>query len=194
MSLKIAQPPKRVMRILGEGFGGLLRNRHTNTRVRLSRAPGDEVSIALPHPVYFLGTDYLITGRVLSGAVFSGWRFIIMRGGKPLLSASLAFDVRNNRFEFLNVSESPFARSMITALRRAAKLKVVMKDDFEIRLLDIPGLELVSLWLHGKTIDYLLPLPPAGILRPFNLYSESALADAVHASALKSREISEARA
>lgn len=195
MSLITLEPPVEATKLVNRGLKSLLANRNTHTHSLLSRTSGGKLTIALPHPVYFLGADHLSEKRALSAAVLSGWRFLILRGTRARAAASVAFDAKNGRFAFANVSDSPFTSGTITALRRAARLKAMSKDKFEVRLLQVPALKLVSVWLHGSEDDYILPLPPAHqSLKPFKLYSDSAFAEALSDAAEKALKIVDARA
>ena len=36
----------------------------------------------------------------------------------------------------------------------------MVRNDYEVRLLSIPALYVMALWLHGEADDLLLPMPP----------------------------------
>ncbi len=60
------------------------------------------------------------------------------------------------------------------AFRRAEQLPQIKEQDYELRRLDCPSILFVAVWLHGKSDDILIPLPPTGgRWNAYQLYSES---------------------
>ena len=73
---------------------------------------------------------------------------------------------------FSNFNHGPFVASTVEGVGRAEALDAVQQEDFELRVLEVPGLYTVALWLHGPR-DLLMPLPPTrGRLEPHVVYEE----------------------
>jgi hypothetical protein len=54
-------------------------------------------------------------------------------------------------------------------------LPQIRKQDYELRFLEVPALNFVAVWLHGRSDDIIMPLPPTfgRNLNAFQAYSES---------------------
>ncbi len=63
---------------------------------------------------------------------------------------------------------------MLTAMQKAETLPQAKKRDHEIRFLDAMPVYFFALWLHGKTDDIIVPLPPTySRYEAYQAYSES---------------------
>ena len=60
----------------------------------------------------------------------------------------------------VNFSGDRFDNEIPKALQIAEQLPQVKKLDYEPRLLNIPPILFVAVWLHGKSDDIIIPLPP----------------------------------
>lgn len=59
----------------------------------------------------------------------------------------------------------------------AKQLPQVKRQDYEFRRLDCPAILFVAIWLHGKSDDIIIPLPPSfGRWTAYQAYSESQMA------------------
>jgi len=66
------------------------------------------------------------------------------------------------------------AAEMLEALRTAEQLPQVNKQDYEFRYLNLAPIEFFAVWLHGKSDDIIIPLPPPyGIWNAYQPCSES---------------------
>ena len=69
---------------------------------------------------------------------------------------------------------SNFSVETLEALRLARQLPQTKGQDYELRRLDIPAVQFVAVWLHGKADDIIIPLPPTfGRWKPGQSCSES---------------------
>jgi len=67
-----------------------------------------------------------------------------------------------------------YSNETLEALRMAEQLPQIKKQDYELRCLDDMSLHFVMVWLHGKSDDILIPLPPTfGRWNAYQPYSES---------------------
>jgi hypothetical protein len=93
-----------------------------------------------------------------------GWRFLVEEGREPVAAAEV--QDRTSAAVPAQLTEGPFVRSTAESLRAAESLEPVRETDFELRLLRVPAVNLVALWLHTAGRDDLfVPLEPAP--RPF---------------------------
>lgn len=126
----------------------------------LSRANPLGLSLAVPHDVYFLGLSDLAEGASLDSAALVGQRVLVMDGEQAIASAELATDDRGSGF---HSNEGPYVEATAEAIARADEDPELADGDYEVRLLRIPGLYFMGIWLkheRGGT-DVVIPLEPA---------------------------------
>jgi hypothetical protein len=96
---------------------------------------------------YFVGLDEIASGKLLSAA-----------------KTGTAFS--GDRFDYA-ISE---------ALNVAERLHLFQKQTFERRLLVLPALNFVAVWLHAESDDVIIPLPPTfDRWKAYQPYSEKEL-------------------
>jgi hypothetical protein len=139
------------------------------TAVREARTPAlrsvqGPLSPELPLPVHVL--DQIVPSDSAPYTRLAGWRFLI-RGGERAVAAAETM-LTPDGWTFSHFFEGPYLSSTERALRQAES----MKTHFQPRLLSIPELYMLTLWLHGDTdadasvgtplpTDVLVPLRPA---------------------------------
>ncbi|MFJ3673214.1 hypothetical protein ACIPSE_42815 [Streptomyces sp. NPDC090106] len=138
------------------------------TAVREARTPSlrtaqGPVTPELPLPLHVLDD---ITAAGVSATRLAGWRFLIRCGERAVAAA----DTRTtpDGWAFSHFFEGPYIASTERALRQAE----TMQQPYQPRLLSVPGLYMLTLWLHGDltadgaaghpaATDLLVPLAPA---------------------------------
>ncbi|HZG02487.1 MAG TPA: hypothetical protein VE546_02720 [Streptomyces sp.] len=128
------------------------------------RAGRDSLRPDLSLPVHVL--DGITASAGPPRTRLTGWRFLLRdaHGAAGAAEAMLTAD----GWTFSHFCEGPFVASTETALRRAEALPTTHQP----RLLSVPELYMVTLWLHGDTeadaaggapapADLLVPLAPA---------------------------------
>ena len=124
---------------------------------------GPNINLAAPHPVFDLQLDQLAAGAGLGAAKPAGWRFLIMRGQAAIGSAEVVVDVGGAASQVSALNTGPFVASTERGIRSAERLPQVEHGSFELRLLRIPALYILALWLKNTSdaSDIIIPLPPA---------------------------------
>ncbi|RBM04931.1 hypothetical protein [Streptomyces sp. PT12] len=129
--------------------------------LRLERGDLDPV---LPLPVHRLAP---VTGTTEPPeARLTGWRFLLARDGRPVGAAETMLTA--DGWAFSHVTEGPF----IASTERAMLLAESLPAPYQPRLLSVPELYMLTLWLHadlgadpesGSPLpdDLLMPLAPA---------------------------------
>ncbi|MBU3868534.1 hypothetical protein KN815_32155 [Streptomyces sp. 4503] len=118
----------------------------------------------LPLPVHVL--DDITTADGPPSTRLTGWRFLIRDGDRTVAAAEAMLTA--DGWAFSHFSEGPYVRSAELALSQAESLP----SAYQPRLLSIPELYMVTLWLHGDLTasgaegglgagDLLVPLAPA---------------------------------
>ncbi|MFF2848213.1 hypothetical protein ACFVT5_18110 [Streptomyces sp. NPDC058001] len=138
------------------------------TAVREARTPSlrsaqGPVTAEVPLPVHVL--DRLGSGGP-SPTRLAGWRFLIRHGGQSVAAADTT--LTPDGWAFSHFFEGPYIASTEKALGQAESLK----SSYQARLLSVPELYMLTLWLHGDCAadgaegrpaptDLLVPLAPA---------------------------------
>lgn len=138
------------------------------TAVREARTPAlraaqQPAAPELPLPVYVLDR---FTPEGVSATRLAGWRFLIRCGDHAVAAAETV--LTPDGWTFSHFFEGPYVTSTERALRQAE----TVTQPYQPRLLSMPGLYMLTLWLHGNTsadgatghpapADLLVPLAPA---------------------------------
>ncbi|MFF4585789.1 hypothetical protein [Streptomyces sp. NPDC001388] len=138
------------------------------TAVREARTPSlrtaqGEATPELPLPLHVLDR---ITPEGVTATRLAGWRFLIRCGDRAVAAAETR--LTPDGWAFSHFFEGPYIASTERALRQAESAT----QPYQARLLSVPGLYMLTLWLHGDTdtdgvtghpaaTDLLVPLAPA---------------------------------
>ncbi|MBC9729781.1 hypothetical protein [Streptomyces sp. TRM68367] len=138
------------------------------TAVREARPPSllaaqGPATPELPLPVHVLDR---ITPEGVSATRLTGWRFLIRCGDRAVAAAETM--LTPDGWAFSHFFEGPYIASTERALRQAE----TMTQPYQPRLLSLPSLYMLTLWLHGDctadaaaghpaATDLLVPLAPA---------------------------------
>jgi hypothetical protein len=107
-----------------------------------------------------------ITTEGVSATRLAGWRFLIRCGDRAVAAAETM--LTPDGWAFSHFFEGPYVASTERALRQAES----MTQPYQPRLLSMPSLYMLTLWLHGDVsedgasghpadTDLLVPLAPA---------------------------------
>ena len=131
----------------------------------------DELSMAEPYREYFVGLTNLAAGHLLSEAQSRGsWMYLLVHGTNAVGAAGLLADETTGKVLKANgLYQSDSSNETLEALRKAEMLPQTKKQNYEFRRLDIPALSFVAIWLHGKSDELIIPLPPT-YERPLTAY------------------------
>jgi hypothetical protein len=138
------------------------------TAVREARTPSllraqGPATPELPLPVHVLDQPAQDGAYVTR---LAGWRFLIRCGDRAVAAAETMLTA--DGWAFSHFFEGPYIASTERALRQAE----TMKQSYQPRLLSVPSLYMLTLWLHGDctadgaeghpaATDLLVPLAPA---------------------------------
>src|SRR5260221_9132569 len=115
---------------------------------------GGAAQTGSPLPFYHLGLDDAARSSPLQFAKRTGWRFPVVGGDTPGL-VIVSEQQTNSKFEGL--SYGVVAQRLIQASNIADQELGSHKEQYEPRLLDVPALHFVALWLAGPN-DVFIPL------------------------------------
>ncbi|MGW1008406.1 hypothetical protein [Streptomyces sp. NPDC002520] len=111
-------------------------------------------------PVYSLGLDDLRRGRELAPAQAVAWRYVVEQGGIPVALADTVVTPEGVH-SVAQVNYGPFVSGILEALEVAEHAEG--GADAELRLLQVPALHLLAIWLHrgASGQDRLVPAAPS---------------------------------
>lgn len=116
----------------------------------LRGARADDLFLAAPHPVYTLGLQALADGRGADVAELTGWRYLVQRDEKTIASAELhVVGAGAGTADALELNEGPFVRATERTVEDVSRLQDVADAAYELRLLKIPAVYVIALWLHA---------------------------------------------
>ena len=165
MALIAARPPQQALDAMHSTFLDLSKNRAF--RIPALRNATGPLQLAEPHQVFTLGLSDLAAGKGLDAAKPTGWRYLVQEGDNVLASAETVVGPRGEQV-FSAFNEGRFVDSSAKAMRAVREFPEVGQGGFELRLLNVPGLYVLALWLHetqGKG-DFLVPLAPSPVETP----------------------------
>jgi hypothetical protein len=162
MPLHIPPAPAPALRSVLAALGSPTAVREARTPA-LRSSPGP-LTPELPLPVHVL--DRMVGGARPPRTRLTGWRFLIRSTDRAVAAAETT--LTPDGWTFSHFFEGPYIASTEHALRQAE----AMKTHFQPRLLSIPELYMLALWLHGDheadpadstpaPTDLLVPLAPA---------------------------------
>ncbi|MER6346356.1 hypothetical protein ACWC10_24710 [Streptomyces sp. NPDC001595] len=161
MPLHVPEAPAPALRSVLTALGSPTAVREARTpSLRTAQGP---VTPELPLPVHVLDS---VTAQGTAVTRLAGWRFLIRCGDRAVAAADTM--LTPDGWAFSHFFEGPYIVSTERALRQAETLT----HPYQPRLLSVPSLYMLTLWLHGDrtadgadghpaATDLLVPLAPA---------------------------------
>lgn len=161
MPLHVPPAPAPALRSVLTALGSPTAVREARTpSLRAAQGPATP---ELPLPIHVLDE---ITAAGASTTRLAGWRFLIRCGDRAVAAAETR--LTPDGWAFSHFFEGPYVASTERALRQAETIA----QPYQPRLLSVPGLYMLTLWLHGDctadaasghpaATDLLVPLAPA---------------------------------
>ncbi|WP_161226684.1 hypothetical protein [Streptomyces sp. SID8352] len=161
MPLHVPPAPAPALRTVRTALSSPAAAREARTPALLDGRGPAVPELALPVHVLEAATAEGVTRTRLTG-----WRFLLRRGEVAVAAAETVLTADGWRFS--HFFEGPYVTSTEHALRQAESLP----EPYQPRLLSVPGLYMLTLWLHGDCAtdagtgrpapaDLLVPLAPA---------------------------------
>jgi hypothetical protein len=166
MALIAPKPPQQALDAVHSTFLDLSKNRAF--RIPALRSATRPLQLTEPHQVFTLGLSDLVAGKGLDAARPTGWRYLVQEGDNVLASAETVAVGPADKQVFSAFTEGGFVASSASAIHAVRAFPEVKQGDFELRLLNIPGLYVLALWLHHTQAkgDLLVPLAPSPVETP----------------------------
>ena len=201
MAIITRNAPRGAAAVLAANVTDLLRAKQVPFGMR-AEIHAEALAHSEPHPVFVATLDDLASGKLLAAAKQTGWRYLLVQNDEVVAEAELAGGRRGAKgakgtkpkgLEFAGLTHGPFTGATVDGLHAAERLPQIAKADYELRLLKVPAVYLVALWLHGGPEDILIPMgnPPGG-LKKNKPYSEAHVIRALRDVAVKTKEFQDA--
>lgn len=128
----------------------------------LRGARKESLDVSTPHQVFTMGLDDVLAGGGVERTQPAGWRYLIEEAGQPIASAETSAGSEGTQ-EVSSFTEGPFVAATDKAMKFVRKLPKLEAAGFELRLLRIPAVYQMALWLHSADEDLMVPLEPSSI-------------------------------
>ncbi len=113
------------------------------------------LGLSSPIPVYSTGARDIIGEQLLGAARLTAWRTIVSGDDEAAGMAEAGADMNLSQ-----VQKAPFVAGMVEAVQQAEQRFASDNRNYELRLLRIPAVYAVALWLHADDADVFVPVDP----------------------------------
>jgi len=158
MPIKISNAPAAALAALHGGLGQMRGLAAAPPAIAGLAAADAQTPEGVPHETFHLGLDAIQARKGVAAAESVGWRYVLGRGTEPHALAA-EVHLRPEGYQFAGVNEGPFNKQMVDMMKRIEPQ--VHEADYEPRLLRIPALYIVALWLKSSKGDLYVPLEPS---------------------------------
>lgn len=126
----------------------------------LGETPEPEIAVAAPHDIYNLPLSALVEPAALDSAEQVGRRCLVTSQGEPIATVELP-DPSGE--EGVVTTQGRFTKATADALGAIEGSSEVDDGDYDLRMLRVPSLYLMALWLKDRDgeNDIFVPLEPA---------------------------------
>jgi len=201
MAIITRNAPRGAATVLAAHLTDMLRAKRVPHGMKTEMHP-EALAHSEPHPVYVATLEDLAAGKLLANAKQTGWRYLLVQHDEVVAEAELtasrstakgAKSARSQHLEFAGLTHGPFVGATVDGLHMAENLPQIAKADYELRLLKVPAVYLVALWLHRNDEDILVPIgqPPTG-LKKNKAYNEAAILRALRPAVARTKEFQSA--
>ena len=156
MNPDFPNPPADAADAAADGLARIVRSGALNA-LATGRASPAPLVLAGAHEVYDLGLSDAAQGRLLEAARFVAWRFLVLMDEAPVGAVEVAPSATASGYIFASFNEGPYVAATVEGIRTAEVLG--HQPHHTLRLVRVPSLYLVLLWLPGPP-ETLIALPP----------------------------------
>ena len=158
MTISVTADPTGGLEVVGDVVPHLLRARPSSDRI-VGGGSTPKASPALS--VYTLGLNDAAKEDALASATFVGWRYLIDDNGTPAI-AEIRPTGSGGSPKFSRLTRGSAASGLKRAAGAASAAYGTSGDTYEARILEVPALHSICLWLHGKSDVFFEYLKPDG--------------------------------
>lgn len=156
MAIHISPGPAKGIKIVQRNFAPVLNEmgvidaapRRARTRAR---------RIDSPWPVFSSSLEDVLAsnGRLLKAARRTSWQYVVFEGDRVVALAEVA---HKRSLRYASQQSAELANAVLETVQKAKELAT--RSDYELRILRVPDLYLLAVWLHAPNSDLLIPVSP----------------------------------
>ena len=113
-------------------------------------------NLIIANPLAEYGGGILVTGKFLSTAQLSIWRYLLMDGTNAVVEMALNAD-KSRYLKYCWKGKTDKDNNALKAIRVAEQLPQINQHDYELRYLDMMPYA-PAIWLHSESDDIIIPL------------------------------------
>jgi len=143
-----------------------------------------QLSTGKPQPIYNSSIQALDEKRLLAAAQLTGWQYILLKGSHSnridcVVEVTQVGDVKDKGSPLSPDVRYPAAYG--EAINKAIIEAEKIADNYDLRMLRVPSVSLLTVWLHDPVKgDLLFPVSPAPtMLRGQAMFTEGELTEAL---------------
>jgi hypothetical protein len=160
MAVDAPEPPGGGVGVMQATIRSMAEQRALRTPALRAAGP-DQLNLVEPHEVYTLGLDDLRTTAGLDAARPTAWRYLVRDADRVVAAAESVVDTTTAAHTVVQVNEGPFVAATAAALTAIRGDARIQGEAFTQRLLHVPALHAMAVWLHHDgPDDMLVPLAP----------------------------------
>lgn len=139
----------------------------------LLRAMGCDISetrpfkVARPYPLYTFAIEAVLGDNPLDKAWLAAWEYLVIDGKTiaGLAEVAATDPERKPELSFATLHPPSYARSITEKIVEAEQLPAVNSQDYELRILRVPNLTALAIWLWRTNDHIILPIEtiPKGV-------------------------------
>lgn len=163
MAIRFGEPSDGLMEAAKTALAEGIRNESFRIRPPIGAKSAD-LGLSHGHPIATVGLQDVLEKRGVDSLTVSAWRFLIGGSETPAAALEMMVGVGGEPPRIVSVNAGPFVDSTSSAISYAAKCTEAGASDFEVRMVRVPGLYMMALWLHSANAEpffvVLEPAPP----------------------------------
>lgn len=134
-----------------------------------------DLAISDPIPAYTVGLVEIQAGELSAAAEFASWRYVLSATTphNPVASADLCFV--DAQWVVTGLNGQQLTTALDSALAFAQASSQWKAGGLELRLLHIPALYTMLVWLHGGSNSYVVVMDPENLIKPGTVLDETTL-------------------
>jgi hypothetical protein len=117
-----------------------------------------DIAIAEPIPTYVVGLDAIQAGALTSAAGFLTWRYPLNTSNPTSTLATADLCYLDGQWTVTGFNSGPIVAATVTALAVALGSSEGQTPDVEPRILQVPALYTLLIWLHAPSGDSFVPI------------------------------------
>jgi hypothetical protein len=158
MGITLRPPPLEADQTVSNGLRLIAETAQPSIHRELASLPTSDVNT--PQEVFAFNVEDVANEADLRKARFIGWRYLVGTASSPTAAAEVFVNAEGNHI-FGGLNSGVIAENTAKSIRQTLVSYKDSKEQYYLRLLRIPGLYLIALWLEDPSgTDILIPVAP----------------------------------